>query len=64
MSDSQSSTEIFTIRIVSIDYYMAPPIPDADICYSSFHGTNPALCFFFFTFQEKLKSVQERTTTI
>ncbi|KOM52857.1 hypothetical protein LR48_Vigan09g151600 [Vigna angularis] len=38
MSDSQSNSEIFTIRIVSIDYYMAPPIPDADICYSSFHG--------------------------
>jgi len=48
MSDSQSSTEIFTVRIVSIDYYMAPPIPDADICYSSFHGTNPALSFFHF----------------
>jgi len=36
------------MRIVSIDYYMAPPIPDADICYSSFHGTNPALSFFHF----------------
>ncbi|KAG5044295.1 hypothetical protein JHK87_008210 [Glycine soja] len=38
MSDSQSNSEIFSIRIVTIDYYMAPPIPDADICYSSFHG--------------------------
>ncbi|TKY61502.1 DNA polymerase zeta catalytic subunit [Spatholobus suberectus] len=38
MSDSQSNSEIFSVRIVSIDYYMAPPIPDADICYSSFHG--------------------------
>ncbi|CAJ1960854.1 unnamed protein product [Sphenostylis stenocarpa] len=38
MSDSQSNTEIFSVRIVSIDYYMAPPFPDTDICYSSFHG--------------------------
>nr|KYP71224.1 DNA polymerase zeta catalytic subunit [Cajanus cajan] len=38
MSDSQSNSEVFSVRIVSIDHYMAPPIPDADICYSSFHG--------------------------
>ncbi|KAJ1380912.1 Ribonuclease H-like superfamily [Sesbania bispinosa] len=38
MSDSQSNSEIFSVRIVSIDYYIAPPIPGADICYSSFHG--------------------------
>lgn len=38
MSDSQSNSEIFSVRIVSIDYYMAPPILAADICYSSFHG--------------------------
>nr|XP_012569554.1 DNA polymerase zeta catalytic subunit [Cicer arietinum] len=38
MSDSQSNSEIFSVRIVTIDYYMAPPIPSIDICYSSFHG--------------------------
>ncbi|GIM05746.1 hypothetical protein Vretimale_10221, partial [Volvox reticuliferus] len=29
----------FTIRIVSIDYYMAPPIPHIDYCFSSLDGT-------------------------
>ncbi|KAK9291641.1 hypothetical protein L1049_019590 [Liquidambar formosana] len=38
MADSQSALNIFSLRIVSIDYYMAPPIPDLDICYSSFQG--------------------------
>ncbi|PNY14969.1 DNA polymerase zeta catalytic subunit-like protein, partial [Trifolium pratense] len=38
MSDSQSNSEVFSVRIVSIDHYMAPPIPDIDISYSSFHG--------------------------
>lgn len=41
MSGSQPNSEIFSVRIVSIDYYMAPPIQGADICYSSFHGTTP-----------------------
>ncbi|KAK7284351.1 hypothetical protein RJT34_19096 [Clitoria ternatea] len=43
MSDSQSNSEIFSVRIVSIDYYMSPPIPGSDICYSSFHGTTQTL---------------------
>ncbi|GAU11518.1 hypothetical protein TSUD_345080 [Trifolium subterraneum] len=38
MSDSQSNSEVFSVRIVSIDHYMAPPIPDIDISYSRFHG--------------------------
>ncbi|PKI51530.1 hypothetical protein CRG98_028090 [Punica granatum] len=38
MADSQPSSNIFSIRIVSIDYYMAPPLPGVDICYSSFQG--------------------------
>ncbi|KAA8545128.1 hypothetical protein F0562_019983 [Nyssa sinensis] len=38
MADSQSDSNVFSVRIVSIDYYMAPPIPDLDICYSSFQG--------------------------
>lgn len=37
MEDSQDNT-IFSVRIVSIDYYMSPPIPDLDIFYSSFQG--------------------------
>ncbi|KAI8027476.1 DNA polymerase zeta catalytic subunit [Camellia lanceoleosa] len=38
--DSQpySNSNIFSVRIVSIDYYMAPPIPELDISYSSFQG--------------------------
>ncbi|XP_074312247.1 DNA polymerase zeta catalytic subunit isoform X2 [Silene latifolia] len=31
-------SNIFSVRIVSIDYYMSPPIPDFDISYSSIHG--------------------------
>ncbi|GMI88783.1 recovery protein 3 [Hibiscus trionum] len=38
MSNSQSDSSVFSVRIVTIDYYMAPPIPDFDICYSSFQG--------------------------
>ncbi|KAG2695557.1 hypothetical protein I3760_07G018400 [Carya illinoinensis] len=38
MADSQSEPNVFSLRIVSIDYYMAPPIPGLDICYSSFQG--------------------------
>ncbi|CAI8615458.1 unnamed protein product [Vicia faba] len=38
MSDSQSNSEVFTVRIVSIDHYMAPPIPATDISYSTFQG--------------------------
>ncbi|KAI4310958.1 hypothetical protein MLD38_035900 [Melastoma candidum] len=39
--DSQEeadSPNVFSVRIVSIDYYMAPPVPEVDVCYSSFHG--------------------------
>ncbi|KAM7473768.1 hypothetical protein LguiB_021011 [Lonicera macranthoides] len=38
MEDSQSESNIFSVRIVSIDYYMAPPVPGIDICHSSFQG--------------------------
>ncbi|KAL9450477.1 hypothetical protein AB3S75_012252 [Citrus x aurantiifolia] len=38
MADSQPDSNIFSVRIVSIDHYMAPPIPGYDICYSSFQG--------------------------
>nr|XP_043618935.1 DNA polymerase zeta catalytic subunit [Erigeron canadensis] len=35
---SQGTSKIFSVRIVSIDYYMSPPIPDLDFSYSSFQG--------------------------
>ncbi|KAK1293031.1 hypothetical protein QJS10_CPB17g01400 [Acorus calamus] len=38
---SQSDPSTFSVRIVSIDYYMSPPIPDIDICYS--HAYTEAL---------------------
>ncbi|XP_048236258.1 DNA polymerase zeta catalytic subunit isoform X2 [Ricinus communis] len=38
MESSLSKSRTFSVRIVSIDYYMAPPIPNIDICYSSFQG--------------------------
>ncbi|CAK9168022.1 unnamed protein product [Ilex paraguariensis] len=38
MAGSQSDSKVFSVRIVSIDYYMAAPIPGLDICYSSFQG--------------------------
>ncbi|XP_024014051.1 DNA polymerase zeta catalytic subunit isoform X2 [Eutrema salsugineum] len=38
MADSLSGSNVFSLRIVSIDYYMASPIPGFDICYSSFQG--------------------------
>ncbi|KAI3694970.1 hypothetical protein L1987_77956 [Smallanthus sonchifolius] len=36
--ESQPDSKIFSVRIVSIDYYMSPPIPGLDFCYSSFQG--------------------------
>uniref|UniRef100_A0A2N9I2P3 Uncharacterized protein n=1 Tax=Fagus sylvatica TaxID=28930 RepID=A0A2N9I2P3_FAGSY len=38
MEDSQSDSNMFSIRIVSIDYYMATPISGLDVCYRSFQG--------------------------
>ncbi|OMO99194.1 hypothetical protein COLO4_13444 [Corchorus olitorius] len=45
MSNSQSDSNVFSVRIVSIDHYMAPPIPDFDICYSSFQGARRQALF-------------------
>ena len=39
MADSQSDSNAFSVRIVSIDHYMAPPIHGLDISYSTFQGT-------------------------
>ncbi|GMH07749.1 hypothetical protein Nepgr_009589 [Nepenthes gracilis] len=38
MDDAPGDSKIFSVRIVSIDYYMAPPISGLDISYSSFQG--------------------------
>ncbi|KAJ0256178.1 DNA polymerase zeta catalytic subunit [Hirschfeldia incana] len=38
MAESQSGPNVFSVRIVSIDYYMASPIPSYDLCYSTFQG--------------------------
>jgi hypothetical protein len=44
MEDSQSDSNMFSIRIVSIDYYMATPISGLDVCYRSFQGQQPNFC--------------------
>ncbi|RZC55540.1 hypothetical protein C5167_014394 [Papaver somniferum] len=38
MEKPKSESNIFSVRIVSIDHYMSPPITDLDISYSSFQG--------------------------
>nr|CAD1833332.1 unnamed protein product [Ananas comosus var. bracteatus] len=38
MASPAPTTAVFSVRVVSLDYYMAPPIPDLDLCYSPFHG--------------------------
>ncbi|GAB2232980.1 hypothetical protein Droror1_Dr00002193 [Drosera rotundifolia] len=37
--DDDDDSRVFSVRIVSIDYYMAALIPDVDISYSAFQGT-------------------------
>ncbi|WCJ33138.1 DNA polymerase zeta catalytic subunit [Euphorbia peplus] len=38
MANSPPDSKIFSLRIVSIDYYMASPLPNIDTSYSSFQG--------------------------
>ncbi|XP_031485155.1 DNA polymerase zeta catalytic subunit isoform X3 [Nymphaea colorata] len=38
MASQEGVSRIFSIRVVSLDYYMAPLIPDFDVCYSDFQG--------------------------
>uniref|UniRef100_A0A7N2L7S9 Uncharacterized protein n=1 Tax=Quercus lobata TaxID=97700 RepID=A0A7N2L7S9_QUELO len=38
MADSQSDSHALSVRIVSIDHYMAPPTHGLDVSYSSFQG--------------------------
>ena len=56
MADSQSDSNALSVRIVSIDHYMAPPTHGLDVSYSSFQGTlyfhsqtTPFNSFFFFS---------------
>jgi DNA polymerase zeta len=30
---------VFSLRIVTLDYYMTAPTPEVDVCYSSLEGT-------------------------
>ncbi|KAF3780078.1 DNA polymerase zeta catalytic subunit [Nymphaea thermarum] len=38
MASQEGVSRIFSIRVVTLHYYMAPPIPDFDACYSDFQG--------------------------
>ncbi|KAF8098172.1 hypothetical protein N665_0272s0038 [Sinapis alba] len=38
MAESLTGPNVFSVRIVSIDYYMASPTPAYDLCYSTFQG--------------------------
>ncbi|GMY18869.1 DNA polymerase zeta catalytic subunit-like [Fagus crenata] len=38
MANTQADSNVFSVRFVSIDYYMAAPISGLDFCYSSFQG--------------------------
>ena len=38
MSDASPAKTVFSMRIVSLDYQMAPPQTQLDVCYSSFNG--------------------------
>ncbi|KAL2641863.1 hypothetical protein R1flu_009450 [Riccia fluitans] len=37
-SPATTPRRMFSLRIVNLDYYMAPPIPGMDVCYSEFQG--------------------------
>ena len=38
-TSSGDQEETFVVRIVSLDYYMAKPIPGLDMCHSQLEGT-------------------------
>ena len=38
-SAAQKKDETFLVRIVSLDYYMAKPLPGLDVCFSPVEGT-------------------------
>ncbi|KAF3772847.1 hypothetical protein EJ110_NYTH56796 [Nymphaea thermarum] len=45
MASLEGVSRIFSIRVVTLHYYMAPPpIPDFDACYSVFQGFTICIC--------------------
>ncbi|GMY18861.1 DNA polymerase zeta catalytic subunit [Fagus crenata] len=48
MADTQADSNVFSVRIVSIDYYMAAAISDLDFCYSSFQDIDWDFVFLGF----------------
>lgn len=38
-SSSPGAHKFFSLRIVSLDYYLAPPVPGLDVAFSSLEGT-------------------------
>jgi DNA polymerase zeta len=38
-SSLPDAQRFFSLRIVSLDYYLAPPIPGVDVTFSSLEGT-------------------------
>lgn len=38
-SSGPDADRLFSVRIVSLDYYLAPPIPGVDVTFSSLEGT-------------------------
>lgn len=37
-SDHKRAAPMFSLRIVNLEHYMAPPLPGMDVCYSQFQG--------------------------
>jgi hypothetical protein len=46
---------MFSMRIVSLEYYMAPPLPDMDVCYSQFQGETNAFTQSTASEEERVK---------
>jgi DNA polymerase zeta len=40
--DSQDNN-VFSMRIVALDHYLAPPVPSLDVTFSSLEGTSVSL---------------------
>jgi len=47
-SVSQDGAPMFSLRVVSLEYYLSAPLPGMDVCYSKFQGE---LCRFFWRHQ-------------
>jgi hypothetical protein len=38
-ASQQQQNRFFSVRLVSLDYYLAPPLPGLDTCFSSLEGS-------------------------